>query len=410
MGTSFEQRLKNIKQTEVISNLKKRDTVNILGKDVSLFKAIIENNNMYYISVEDYCEKLLEVEYDARAFYFDYPSVIYALHPDSKKLKMFISSVGCNMCINNSRYNKYVETKKKIYKELGEILCGTIVEDVITKSKEESNMSNENSSTPITVSQEDKTNENKDELFENFALFEENNLPKDINIKEDTNKNCASIEKDSSENTILSVMFEPIEKYLTNLENEKKNFEEENKALKEQITNMKTYSYSIDSNKSNALIDFINACECSIKPFENVYILDTLTLILDKARQEYIGNGGGKNDFLYDFNAAAKKDTIYKDQPCEYPNEPFVRIAMRLYGAEVLNFGLNSKYREYILHQFKNMFNINITSNPVILMLITALLNRKVNLDFDSSTGHMKTSITFNIPHLTMGVNNNENN
>lgn len=331
------------------------------------------NNLNYYVSIKDYCQAL-GARPDGGFFMraLKYPDIVLA--HDSKSIDtkacnvFFLNLEGCEKYITSKRYMKYRTIKVKIHEAFNKFM-----NDLDTKEEQQS----------VKQQQEFK-------MFEEETFDDTNTLNQEC----DSEQHTESIEHD-----VINDALNSVKTYVDTLKNDIHNLQEENAILKQENQNLKNKPCSIDMEKINNLTSFITECEKSTEPFSNRYILDALTIILDKAIQEHISCGGGRLDFICGFNSATNRNTMYKDQPKEYLNEPFVRIAMRLYGYEVIHFGLNHPvYKDYILHQLKNMFGINITQNKFVLGMILGLLTRKVEPSLVGT--QICTNITFNIPQV----------
>lgn len=336
--------------------------LNINGVDVDIYTS--PHLEESYISINDY-SKILGVKPDGGKFMYDisFPEIVsgyksIADADETNRQIFFINVFGCKTMIDCPKYKKYKDIKKNIH----DVFYGLVM--------------------PPTDTTESTTD---------FKMFDDTPVEFD-NVAEQQETTVVTNELSIFDNMRQEVT--SLETTVEELTQKVAQLTQENEALKK-----KTY-FSVNEEKMNVLKTFITHCECTTDPYQDSYVLNTLTLILDKAIQEYIGNGGGKYDFIRDFNLATGRNTMYKNQPMEYINEPLVRIAMRLYEHEVLLFGLYSgTYAEYILHQFKNIFDINISNNKFILSLILGLLKRKIEVQIGSQN-RLCVNLDFQMPQI----------
>lgn len=371
------EKISEIKQPEhIIYELEKTNEC-FMVDDTKIYLYKSPTLSDFYIPINDYCAAI-GVKPDGGNFmhYMQFPEIVLAYRDfEDKKIRVFFINVhGCKTMISNTRYRKYHALKEKIYCSFLNFLT---ISSEVKKETEYDNSEN---------IQEFK-------MFDDTPVLFNEELNSDSSDNEEQIENTADIDTDSlfikTESEIGAAKI-----IIKELLQEIKDLKKENDDLK------KKKCYTVNEDKINRLKTFITQCEISVDPFTNKYILDTLTEILTKAIQIHIGNGADKSCFIKDFNLHTGRDTMYKDQVKEYSNEPFVRIAMRLYGYDVLKFGLNSPvYRDSILYQFRNMFEINITNNKCILGIILGLLKRNVEPQVGDNR-QLTTKITFEIQEI----------
>jgi hypothetical protein len=344
----------------------------------------------YYININDYCKvfpsevkdngEIKCIKADGGKFLtskIKYPAAVlaYGYSGDDRKdvMTMFINIHGCEIMKSCSSYLKYKDFKNDIYDTFFSFL----------KSLKQQSA---NAEIPVIS----VTKETKD-----FQMFDNTS---ELNEETSSSEETSELNEETSEvenTTDVSYIFDNIVQELDALKNSIEKLQLEKEELEKENNTLKTKSYTpIDEGKLQALYAFSTELHNTTKPFANKYILDILTVILDKAVQVHIGQGANKNCFIKDFNAYTNRSTMYKDQVKDFDNEPFVRIAMRIYGYEVIDFALNTKYKDSVLYQFKNMFGINITNNKYVLNEILGLLKRTIvpTLDKDAK---VDSSISF---------------